>query len=539
MTTHVVRSVAASAFGLLLAGCVHMAGAQPVADTPSKSTTETRVFATNTCPVTRKSAESFGATVIGALLPPLIDTGIDLIGGALKKAGEDDVTTLTARTSGHFYSSEASKQVLAAGLELGCIVVIRGTFGEGASTDAFSSAYWKANGRLLASDFGVVGDPSFYYEGNVDFSNDLTAFRLVSRVLKYDRTLKDGKRNGQRTIVITFKFQKPANGTEAKSFATSMLTFGELRVGTQLDQLGIASNSSGWMDLPAVTDTATNVLTQSKAQSQSLAENKATKAWLTEKHRAVIGEDMSKLDTTIKAQEANIKALSAALAELERRYAKDRVEAEDLVDEVKAQDQSEAAKAQRRILRVVRDQGRAQQVADARRDLASAQTTHAELLQLRAAQKTVSDLETALGAANLSLANFGPYNLEASISETRKGNEFLRKFGEALLASKADISKALVAELDPAAREQRKKEQQEKEDEDRKALYAARTDALSKALNVLEKRVERDTLPASATALSRQQKDNAVLIAVESARVACSEAARLGAVLPECGEFLE
>jgi hypothetical protein len=189
---------------LLLSACASN-GNSDQANPDQKPVNQTRVALLDNCLVAPQKAgiEAFiPGGIAGALIPSLIDTGVDFAGDALAEAAKAETKYFIGHTQSEFYramlgaqSGRTEKYGLNHRPENGCLIVVHGNFSNNSNTPEYSaSKNCKADVRdSLNSIFGLNSDPKFYYEGKLDYAKDGSAFRVQTVFMDYRQTLKDGK----------------------------------------------------------------------------------------------------------------------------------------------------------------------------------------------------------------------------------------------------------------------------------------------------------------------------------------------------------
>jgi hypothetical protein len=218
-------------------------------------TEEMRTLLLENCPVTDAAAgvrESIVGTLAAILLPKLVEKGIGLAAGALRKAsGQDEAsTTRTAEAAGYFYRGRERKvagrswvEMLLAE-EMGCIVVVKGRFGppNGDQPDWNSMKPASSTTDLTwrFDEIGLQALPSFYFETTPELSADNAAFRLRGAYL-----FSNEPSSKPRDVAISYTFATPGGDTEA--FASGNLIFEKLPARIKLSEM--SGKSTPWMPL--------------------------------------------------------------------------------------------------------------------------------------------------------------------------------------------------------------------------------------------------------------------------------------------------
>ena len=152
--------------------------------------------------------------VTSTLISPAIETGLNLIHTALEDASKANTKTVSTQTSSNFFRIHIDEQegiINSANIIINpanrCLVVAYGpTFQE--TWPARRKFYDENLRQSLADHFKIQGKPTFYYEGYFDYSEDGTAFRIVSATLDYSKTIANGE-TGVRDLSLEFSFSLP------------------------------------------------------------------------------------------------------------------------------------------------------------------------------------------------------------------------------------------------------------------------------------------------------------------------------------------
>jgi hypothetical protein len=253
---------------LLLASCATPSSGTKN-DTAAAAPSATRVKKAPTCFLSNKTgsvpsdAEAFGAVLLSAILPALIDKGLEFSGKALREAGKEKKTTVESKLPLDFYAYSGEPDtdlVLNLHPEMRCLVVTKGRFG---GRRSFSAKY-NDEQKSHFDDLGLTADPEFYLELSMDISSDRSSFLLTPVYLIYDSYVDEEARSGQRQVVVTTSFTKPGG---AQPFAIFAHDLGKLSPGQP--NAAIGTSEAKWMTLPAISeDNEKAVATQAAAVSR-------------------------------------------------------------------------------------------------------------------------------------------------------------------------------------------------------------------------------------------------------------------------------
>ena len=366
-----------------------------------KKSSVTRVYVNSSCPNYDK-AESLGAIALGLFLEPLITAGIKGIGGAIKKAGEDKVTTVRGMETTHFYSlalGDGAQDETELNLRMGCLTVVHGQLSQ--SNDpkvqdqevaAFLKRYptdiQKADVFNYLSPPDTSGDTQvfsddirFFVQYQVKLSDDLTAMRFIPiAALSGQRIGKDKK--SKTDLVVVSSIQTPSNGGADSAIAIATSNFASIQVNKYFKQSELKDMATGWMPLPAIPESVKSRVKANAKRRQDLQ---------------AFNDTVASLDTQI-------------------------------VDE------SDSKK---------------------KKDF---------IAKRAAAKKSIVRLKKLIELDKKAISNTAPITVKVSLTETQKGNEFLVKLGSYISDNSATIAKPIAEAIDPAKREAAKATEEDAED---------------------------------------------------------------------------
>ncbi|MCG2586156.1 hypothetical protein [Massilia sp. TS11] len=398
----------------------------------AKSAEEMRVFGAQKCPVTQ-SASIEVAPLVGAALkviaPVLVEKAIDAAAAAATQAGRDDtVQSALATWQGNLYRFDEGR--LAMNRMLGCLVFVRGSFGNEAQRPPEG---WSHLGiGAVAALTGLNGHPAFYMEAILERTPDRAYIRIVPQYLDYRAPIASSfLRSAERGVSVAMSFTLP--GAD-KVFGDPVIAFPGLEPGTILRKAYLAGHASHWFALPAPTE-RTNALI--KDELEYAASRKANDLALSAPKPA---RPSGPLESALeRASEALCATLSKEKKEDEacpRQLAKDRAAVSQL--QKKIADENLRWEAEREKLRL--DNWRAAED------------------EKRAAAKNENKV--------FALDELQPFNLNVTLNETAPGNKLLKFVGEVLGGAKTDVAAVVKKKLA----------------EDHDALQSAAADAADAAL---------------------------------------------------------
>ena len=244
-----------------MGGCTTSGLSSGAASQALHQLTDTRAFVTTRCPLTGEGPESIGRELGVTFLSSFVDKGFDLFAAAIRKAGEASTATVEATSSTYAYSLDQNMKV-APHKGLGCIVLIRGTFGpQDAEQGVEPDPEFDPD---ALTKFGLVGDPDFYFDGNLRFATDTAAFRVKSQQLWFVSPLKGSRR--ERDVVLGLEFK----GLDGTVFASAAIRFDDLIAPTKLNAGALRGKETAWMPMSTVGEPYTSRLAKLTATSNAL-----------------------------------------------------------------------------------------------------------------------------------------------------------------------------------------------------------------------------------------------------------------------------
>ena len=421
-----------------LACAAFAAVAQPL---PPRPPLETRVAWLSECPhdpdtKPGKSAggkAGLGTALFAAVGPKLISGVIDLAATALKAAGDDRSTVTLARVDADFHKVMPEGDIAA---RLLCLVVMRGEFDDKVTDAAFA---WAGNHDALTP----LRRPTFYLEARIVPLRGAKFFQLVPVYLQVDDFEKfsifDPK---DRDFVVAVSLKQPG---QASAFGSAEFLFKDVERGTVLkpgdSKLRLATSRPLAFPEP---DTAA---TQAKAKLDGLLAPYLLAVDILTKppeHKPLPGApSLFALDGgTRPASWSASQQFCEALREHNRRTPEAfRINDERCaytLDEPRRLMEEELAKAYRSPLRITWAKGRCgSDVAE--KPSCPGRGLHVPLTTAQAALATKS---------------FTFFTTDLTLTETREGSKLALFLGNALAASKDDVTKVLADEWLPKTQKQ-------------------------------------------------------------------------------------
>jgi hypothetical protein len=398
------------------------------------ATMVTRVHLTNQCTITEAELESYGSALALALVPPLVESGLNALGGAIKKAGEAEIFTTSHLTTMDFYTLGDDGTTFASNQNEACLVVYRANIGyTGAGDDLINSKVFGDRATKLYRDYRIVGVPSFYYEALLQPSNDRSAFRLEPRFAFYGESL--GVKKKVKELVLTFNFAKPHSSSEGKTFAAQSITFkrGDSPLVIEDPEL-LTGYASGYMNIPAISKPASESLTlygTQRAQIKQFEDQLFALDRVDDPEVAKLSKDLAL------AKSAKASKLQTALTKLE--HAKKDGESEAKILELK-----------RVVDAIVTDEEAGVNIANLESAISArrgALTGSAQRVNLT---RSIAKLKGNIARSEQLLNRSTPVNVTATLVETSNANQFLIALGTAIEGAagtaKTKVTEALTPE---------------------------------------------------------------------------------------------
>ena len=534
---------------------------------------EARVGILSTCPRAGRGSRSettLPTALAGALIPPIIDTTIDLLDSTLRHAAEEHTTTVGASTVGLFYSTsptpfETSRPFeVRRNAENGCLVLAYGPMSKDAPTARFEGLDFNSVQKSsLQEGIGLQGNPHFYYEGRFVYSHDHTAFRIESANIRYAKTSEEGG-TGVRHLELVVAFLSPSATAREKTFATATIPIGIFSTGTDLlgaPEIGTGTAttfSSPWMPLPPIGDNVKELLAEAKVAVGNLG---STLSSLKTSYIAhvdpdaveAIALDAPASSTSVQEflEQVKMEDIDQALMEfgdkirlLNEGIVQKSYELDDGILKLNLKLYHEKHGLEG-VDALVFERDTRLKVMAARTRLATLRSELKTAVDGRAAVKVLTtatrDLRYIVSSVEL-LANtvrkFGPFTVKVTLSEKRRGNPVLKFFADVFSSAKPDVARELKASLDPLTmRELEEKELKEEEARQDEFLSLRKAAALA-VQTVRGAEIELRLLDANASEMQRHNAETKLQTAVFDAAYACQRSARRSAHPTECAPYL-
>lgn len=194
------------------------------ADPPTK--TMTIASFQSKCPISDAVAQPQSA-IAGALLVAgagaVIEVGIDLIGSAIRKAGEEKSETVSATPSGYFHKANMNGN-FTGHEKLNCLVIAHGSVYQGVANPKWPSDPGHQQ-NLKAADIYLADTPVFYLEAKLELATTRAAIRYVPAHLSYNKHIGSSQGTNERDLVITAALATPSSDSAGKTFALGTMRF--------------------------------------------------------------------------------------------------------------------------------------------------------------------------------------------------------------------------------------------------------------------------------------------------------------------------
>ncbi|MDG4717716.1 MULTISPECIES: hypothetical protein [Thalassospira] len=512
MKSTVMNGFAVTALFLVSACGTVQTGSAPAAETSTPAQRiEARAVINHQCIQGTKSADSGESVPIlgmlgAALIPKAIDSGVNALAAAVRKAGEETNEPIfnTVTTSYAYALADGSNDIVVSP-DFGCLIVAMGNVVPGAASHdraPWNGEAYKEKAAILEKLTGITGALAFYYEARIVPSTDNNSFHLLSKRLEYYGA-RDVWRS-QRDLAMTVTFQRPGgtNGAD-QVFGVTNLIFKDVANGVSLDETAMAGHGSAWIPLPSIPAGLTSLVSSIQAletsklavdsQLQNLARNGA-----------------DQYDQNV--QDGKTLRTVTALADTKL------VAAEDTLDRL--QDDANASKKPAAVNRAKERLER-----ENRRVSASYNLAEPAIQSFDDARKNLAEQGAKLAGNIRALrnnTNRGAITAKVELAETKDANKFLIAIADILDDAKPEISTALKTTIDPTTRENAKKAEEQAAETAAQNLYTQqlnvqKADQLVEKLD-LELSLLSQTENPTNYLLKKHELDNAKLAANELRR---------------------
>ena len=204
-----------------------------------------------TCP-SGGDKQALGAALLGVILVPLVQAGIEGLGGALSKAGAKKDVHKVAYGGTSFYEVTVSDVGTEAEIASSCIVLAFGPIG-GKDLPSFDDMGMTEAVIASLKNAGFASAPAVYLEAEIEVTPDRTAFRLrPTNAWVGDPIGLRGAASKVRDLALTFSFMTPGPSDDATAVASRTIVVKNAQTRHNLDVPELNRLPSSWMPLPPV-----------------------------------------------------------------------------------------------------------------------------------------------------------------------------------------------------------------------------------------------------------------------------------------------
>lgn len=281
------RIIAVLATLSLLLGVTRSTVAANVIASAENDNYETRVYVRKQClisesgvlpaptPTPQPGPEAFGA-LLGIFVPLLLEKALGGIGAALKKAGAEETQKDSGRFPTYLYeiSDRNGTKSLSLNPNLGCVLVVRGTF-TNADSDDQSKISFSPGGtltgedqqsqriaRLRASNIPVE-EIATLYEALITPSSEQTALYYQSRFFEVD-SFQGTRSSKSRGMVVSLAINGPAAREGESTLSLALVNLGEVKKESALAPHQLNGRRTGWLGGVGVTEDALKAIEKVK-----------------------------------------------------------------------------------------------------------------------------------------------------------------------------------------------------------------------------------------------------------------------------------
>lgn len=553
----------------------------PHLKTDKGSLLQTRVSFLPSCPGQTRQAqrESLAGAAAAHLIAPLIDTAYDAATAAIVAAGNDETESFSGQTVSRFYSTSPKKDEVSKleSYELfenqmnNCLVIIHGYFSQDYDNVdlpkmgeiGLRPSEWKA----VQKRFGLAATPKFYYEGNLFYSAERSAFRIKTARLYYPERLIDHK-TGHRKSTLFLTFSKPGASLEGSVFAAGKIDIDRIEQELKVHESpinGIPASSrniqtafgTSYMPLPALSDNSKTALSTARTRLDTHAT--AIKAYVKTAKKIdpsfpVIDPHHLQSGKTLadKLEESQVKnAITGKLDSL-------KIEIKDLQESIQTQTQNldtDLIKAKQELediehpvktnlAKARRNKARAQFLILSKAELAKDKKALTKKIELQTEVKALANAARVLKTQHAKirietdrLRLMQPFTITAKLTETRFGNPVAKFIGTVLTGSKEGLTTELKERLDPIKRKELEEQAKQDDAQLQTNKDTARKNAITAVYAFRTAEVTLATLPLTATENQRLEAEKTHILAQIDAENACRDAEVLGVAPSICSAF--
>jgi hypothetical protein len=286
------RRIVAFILGMAIAanaGTTHV-GASMSAPNLQDRPIETRVYVRKQCllsepdrfPPARNNQPQFLGALASIFVPLLVDKGLGAISGALRSAGAPETLRASAKLPTYLYqlTRNGQQRNLELNSDLGCVIVVRGTFSSVdppdqstvrpfahrgvLSGDSEIDEDWRLQ-RLVQNQIPVTSIAALY-EAAIIKSNDKAALHYEGRFLEVNSF--QGRRSAKtRGMVISLAIYSPTARENETLLSLALQNIGDVDVRTVAGPNQLGTTRSSWLGGLGMTEAAVTALAKIKVDN--------------------------------------------------------------------------------------------------------------------------------------------------------------------------------------------------------------------------------------------------------------------------------
>jgi hypothetical protein len=392
----------------------------------SADSLQTRVAWLDSCPSDAppilRAAQDRSAViglVVAAVAPKLIEGAVDTAAEALKAAGQTKTFATTANSATDFYKVSQSADLSVA---ISCLVIVRGIFDSAQP----SPLQWARN----SDEFKGLQRAYFQLEAKLKPVRGLKYFQLVPQFLKLEKFEEFSFfSHNTRDYVIAVTFTVPG---AAQPVGSAEMTFKDLTSGTTLKEGDWRLRSASTLPIAFPTESMDVIKVKEKREAELAPYLLALDILSPMRTRQIPKAPDPYADKNVVYK---AKSMCDAIVSQNRRLAK----AYQIYDE----------RCNYPLTTVREEFDDSLRIAN-RNPLRQAWALNVcRYVKADAVRKTAASCSNQPSAPDLNNASFTYFTTQLTLSEAREGSKFALYLGNALSASKAEVSSALQSKLLP------------------------------------------------------------------------------------------
>jgi len=281
----------------LVLSVVALAGAVPTrgslskaAPNPQDRPIETRVYVRKQCLLSepdklqppRVNQPQFLGALASIFVPLLVDKGLSAVSGALRSAGAPETLRASAKLPTYLYqlTRNGEQRNLDLNSDLGCVIVVRGTFSSVDPPDQSTIRPFTDRGvlsgdsevdenrriRRLVQNQIPVSSIAALYEAAIIKSNDKAALHYEGRFLEVN-AFQGGRSSKTRGMVVSLAIYSPTARENETLLSLALQNVGDVDLGTVAGPNQLGSKRSSWLGGVGMTDAAVTALGKLKVDN--------------------------------------------------------------------------------------------------------------------------------------------------------------------------------------------------------------------------------------------------------------------------------